>query len=142
MRTFGIVVAIIGIIFVCVGFYKKGVYEEPSNRNAFEGKNCYVGGDAYNYIINGNYFAGYSALGGSLIIVGGVLFAAGAICEELEATRRNCLGGAMGTVITAMAEEAEKKKILANGGWKCPDCGKLHHSYETSCSCGKSKSDI
>ncbi|MGN0370437.1 MAG: hypothetical protein ACI4EW_07815 [Butyrivibrio sp.] len=33
----------------------------------------------------------------------------------------------------------EEKNILANGGWKCPDCGKINRSYETTCKCGKRK---
>lgn len=28
---------------------------------------------------------------------------------------------------------------LSNGGWRCPNCGKLHYSYESGCSCGASK---
>jgi len=31
--------------------------------------NAYVGGDAYNYVINSNYFIGYSVLGGSTLII-------------------------------------------------------------------------
>ena len=38
-----------------------------------------------------------------------------------------------------LGDEAEEKSVLSNGGWKCPDCGRLHRSYETSCICGKSK---
>lgn len=33
----------------------------------------------------------------------------------------------------------EEKNILANGGWQCPDCGKINRSYETTCKCGKRK---
>jgi hypothetical protein len=43
-------------------------------------KHAYVGGDAYNYIINGTYFAGYAAMGsaaglGSVICLCGAAFA-------------------------------------------------------------------
>lgn len=41
--------------------------------------------------------------------------------------------------LTAIANEEEKKRILNNGGWKCPDCGKVNRSYETTCKCGRSK---
>ena len=38
---------------------------------------------------------------------------------------------------------SEEKRMLASGGWKCPaPCNKIHPSYETSCSCGKSKWDV
>lgn len=33
-------------------------------------ENAYVGGDAYNYIINGTYFTGYSVIGSALVICG------------------------------------------------------------------------
>lgn len=36
--------------------------------------NAYVGGDAYNYIINGTYFTGYMVLGGSSGIASVLLF--------------------------------------------------------------------
>lgn len=39
--------------------------------------NAYVGGDAYNYIINGTYFTGYMVLGGSSGIASVLLFCLG-----------------------------------------------------------------
>lgn len=30
---------------------------------------------------------------------------------------------------------------VPDGGWRCSDCGKAHYSYETSCSCGRSRFD-
>lgn len=33
-------------------------------------QNAYVGGDAYNYIINGTYFTGYSVVASSLLMCG------------------------------------------------------------------------
>lgn len=36
-------------------------------------KNAYVGGDAYNFIINGTYFTGYSVIG-SAMLISGVIF--------------------------------------------------------------------
>ena len=65
---------IVGTIFVGIGFYKHIKYENPSGdsyRYYYEDEsvNAYVGGDAYNYIINGTYFTAYSVLGvGSFII--------------------------------------------------------------------------
>lgn len=46
--------------------------------------------------------------------------------------------------LAVLAKEAEEKKILANGGWKCPaPCNKVHRSYESSCSsCGTAKWDV
>lgn len=30
---------------------------------------------------------------------------------------------------------------MHSGGWVCPNCGRNHYDYETSCSCGKSRLD-
>ena len=57
---------ILGIILVGIGFYKYLIYENSGYSNRV---NAYVGGDAYNYIVNGTYFIAYSVLGvGSFII--------------------------------------------------------------------------
>ena len=63
-----IIFTIIGIIMLFVAFYKITAYENPEY--SWETNvNSYVGGDAYNYIINGTYFTGYAVMGtGSLII--------------------------------------------------------------------------
>lgn len=63
----------IGIIFLSMGFYKKNSYSNPDSDSNYSYNtkytNSYVGGDAYNYIINGTYFTGYVVLGmGALII--------------------------------------------------------------------------
>ncbi len=67
-----IIVAILASIFLMRGFYVKNVYENYSSSDAFydydSNVNAYVGGDAYNYIINGTYFAGFMALSGALYI--------------------------------------------------------------------------
>lgn len=63
--------AIIGIISIGLGFSKQNNYKYPDSEYSFddESVNAYVGGDAYNYIINGTYFTAYAVMGtGSLII--------------------------------------------------------------------------
>lgn len=60
-----IIFLILGFIFLCIGFYKISAYDNSSSSYV----NSYVGGDAYNYIINGTYFAAYAVMGtGSWII--------------------------------------------------------------------------
>lgn len=54
------VLLILGCIFIGIGFNKKNTY---SNGDITSPENAYVGGDAYNYIINASYFAGYVTLG-------------------------------------------------------------------------------
>jgi hypothetical protein len=41
-------------------------------------KNAYVGGDAYNYMINGSYFTGYSIIA-SAALLGGMIFVSDAV---------------------------------------------------------------
>lgn len=62
---------IIGGIFCYKGFHKKNNYYQ-SDYSWGKDVNAYVGGDAYNYIINGTYFAGYCALSGAFFICGTV----------------------------------------------------------------------
>ena len=150
MKKFGVFVALIGCIVLCVGFYKKSVYEEPARDNNYKGVNVYVEGDAYNYCINAGYFVGYSVIGGAFIVVGGVLFAAGAICEELGQTKRtsNDVSVVSGTStssisnngLTAWANEVHERQNEASGGWKCPTCGKNNPSYVGTCGWGCSRS--
>lgn len=49
------------VVFALIGFYKVIFYENP-------GTNAYVGGDAYNYIINTGYFTGCMVASGSCLI--------------------------------------------------------------------------
>lgn len=35
-------------------------------------------------------------------------------------------------------EKVDVMTDIPDGGWRCSNCGKVHYSYETSCSCGKS----
>ena len=60
-KTVGIACAFFAVCNILFGYFKVLFYinEDDSLLNA------YVGGDAYNYIINGTYFAGYLALGGA-----------------------------------------------------------------------------
>lgn len=59
---------IISGIFIIIGFYKMFVYSnsEYSDNNV----NTYVGGDAYNYIINANYSTAYFILALIFTIIG------------------------------------------------------------------------
>ncbi|WP_353892462.1 hypothetical protein PRVXH_001808 [Proteinivorax hydrogeniformans] len=52
-------------IFVGRGFYKMYVYD-----SGYNAVNAYVGGDAYNYIINSNYATGYFTLAILCAVIG------------------------------------------------------------------------
>ena len=67
-----IIFIILGIVCTGIGFHKIINYRN-SDTYPSRNVNAYVGGDAYNYIINAGYFAGYLSLGGSLLIVSAIL---------------------------------------------------------------------
>lgn len=75
MRTKVIILAVICIIVSGV-FFSKGnnVKNEYYNSDySTLNKNAYVVGDAYNYIINGTYFTGYSVIASAMLICGMIL---------------------------------------------------------------------
>lgn len=53
---------ILGSFCIYKGFDKKENYDNPEY-SWQDSTNAYVGGDAYNYIINSNYYTGYNVLG-------------------------------------------------------------------------------
>lgn len=71
-----IIVAIITIVIASIFVYKafdvKENYYNSDTYTSFS-KNAYVGGDAYNYIINANYFTGYLTFAGCLYIISCIL---------------------------------------------------------------------
>ena len=79
---FSIICLILGIICIVMGFDKMLNYQN-SDTYVSKNKNVYVVGDAYNYIINANYFSGYVSLGGCLIISSTILITTCVkMCEE------------------------------------------------------------
>lgn len=62
MRKFGIVLVLIAVIcFIGCGVFASQSFDKYTNYYSSENyyilnRNAYVGGDAYNYIINGTYF--------------------------------------------------------------------------------------
>lgn len=70
------------ILLSCVifakGFDVKDNYYSSENYPSLN-MNAYVGGDAYNYIINGTYFAGYSAIGSAAALGAVILLCTGAV---------------------------------------------------------------
>ncbi len=91
-----IVLLVLAIIFFSFGMYKRHVYRAYQN--------AYVGGDAYNYIINGTYFTGYMVLSGALLICSTLFFIPGYTAysdysKTLETTEK---------VIEAPSETVEK----------------------------------
>ena len=94
MRSLGkflIFFAILCIIGCAVFGYQ--AYDKYFNyfNNSYRSQNAYVGGDAYNYIINGTYFTGFSVLcascglGALLCLIAGIYLQEKAAQEENQA---------------------------------------------------------
>lgn len=58
-------------VTLCLGFDKMLVYDS-GDYYPYEYHNVYVGGDAYNYIINGNYATAFFVLTAAFIITGAI----------------------------------------------------------------------
>lgn len=74
---------IISAICFWKGFdYKNNYYQ--SEKYPSLNKNVYVGGDAYNYIINSNYFTGFMMLGSSAGIGAVILISTGLLLRSKD----------------------------------------------------------
>lgn len=60
---------LLSVVFIGIGFYKMLAYNNGENY-PYEIINAYVGGDAYNYIINANYAVAYFVLALMCILFG------------------------------------------------------------------------
>lgn len=73
------VIALLALLCFCISgiFFSKGYNVKNEYYNSEEypilNENAYVGGDAYNYIINGTYFTGYSVIASAALICGVML---------------------------------------------------------------------
>ena len=63
------ILVIVGGIFFNKGFDKKNNYYSSTTYTDLN-QNAYVGGDAYNYIINSEYFVGYITIGSAAFVCG------------------------------------------------------------------------
>lgn len=60
---------LLSVASLFMGFYKMYVYD-LGEHYPYEPKNAYVGGDAYNYIINGTYSTAFFVLATGLLVFG------------------------------------------------------------------------
>lgn len=77
---------LLAIIMLLIGVHKMTQYrnsEYSPSRNV----NAYVGGDAYNYIINGNYATGFFVLSMGSMITGTLFVGLSFMAEEIEGTK-------------------------------------------------------
>lgn len=71
--TLSFLLTLLAQIYLYKGFNYKDKYYKNEDFPILS-QNTYVGGDAYNYIINGTYFTGCMALGGAYQICSVILF--------------------------------------------------------------------
>lgn len=69
----GVISYLVASIFIGIGFHKMFVYKSSEILTSTN-VNSYVGGDAYNYIINGNYTTAYFVLAGVFVLIGSTMF--------------------------------------------------------------------
>ena len=79
-----------GVTFLTLGFDRIHNYNNPDSEESYlldddseDPKNAYVGGDAYNYIINGTHSTSYFVLASALFILSVLLF----LCQIQYDTR-------------------------------------------------------
>jgi len=87
MRTILVLIGIFAILaspFFFYQAYDKYSNYENSERSSVEKQNAYVGGDAYNYIINGTYFTGFSVLGIGSLMLGILCIGIAQISSQME----------------------------------------------------------
>lgn len=69
--VFAVVCFVASIVFFYKGYNVKNEYH--NSEYSLLNRNAYVGGDAYNYIINGTYFTGYSVIASATLLSGMIL---------------------------------------------------------------------
>ena len=149
MKSIAIIFLIAGVICFGIGLYKYSVYESHE-KSYYSSKNAYVGGDAYNYIINANYFTGWSVLGACFFLSSIVLFATACIKEALDnihfsqQKQNKCSSSPVTTSSTmnhSILERSKKPEINEKpadndpdvGDWICSKCGQRNRSYTVRC---------
>lgn len=100
----------LGTYFFIVGKDKKDNYHY-SEYSYKSNHNAYVGGDAYNYIINGNYFTGFMVLGSSCYIFG-ILCVIGQIIVSNFSDLKDSLESANVGIINEIRQEQAKLPSL------------------------------
>ena len=69
------VLSLLSIVLIIIGFvcWSHGMDLKNTRMSEYSRKNVYVGGDAYNYIINGTYFTGYMVLSVGMWTIASIL---------------------------------------------------------------------
>lgn len=113
---------IAGLVFIGIGFDKKNNYVN-SEYSFVDNVNVYVGGDAYNYIINANYFTGYIVLGAASCLASVVVFATSALITSKNNQRRDNLSEGVKECIKEEKKYEEVQEIIVEDA----ECNNKEH---------------
>lgn len=83
-----IILVVLAMICIGMGFNKMLNYKN-SDTYQYKSVNAYVGGDAYNYMINASYFTGYVSLGGCLLIASSIFATTGIKTKNIEEKKKS-----------------------------------------------------
>ena len=89
-----VIFLIMFIIFAHKGYDKMNNYRNTD----YSSENAYVGGDAYNYIINGTHATGYYVLAGTFLIAAVISLVGGFIISDNNISDNNDCNTYLGTV--------------------------------------------
>lgn len=141
--TLCMVFVVTGCVLIGKGYDKKNNYNNPDEEYSFEEDyiNSYVGGDAYNYIINGTYFTAYAIMGTGFLIMSTIAGVAALVvsCKQKQENVNEKDFNRKGEVVTDssqnnnIVEEKENsfndvegeesiKKCEEKGIKSCPEC--------------------
>lgn len=84
MRMVAILLIIAAVVFFGMGMYKLNVYDNGESYRSDGPKNAYVGGDAYNFIINSGQATAYFVLSAGLVIAGFIAMAVATMSDAIE----------------------------------------------------------
>lgn len=84
LRIVAVILFVVAIIMLYKGYDKMTNYSNSSYRDHV---NVYVGGDAYNYIINGNYATGFFVLAIGSAMSGFICLGTSMIMETVSNTK-------------------------------------------------------
>lgn len=139
-KTRAILIAVACFLYIMsAAMLLKGHNKMTKYKNSdYNPVNAYVGGDAYNYIINGNYATGFFVLSMGFMATGTILIGTAVVISSIP-ERRSENEDALSAIARDKRNGESDRHILNDGGWKCYKCGKVNPPYVTSCSCGVSK---
>ncbi len=148
MKKFTSIIAMItGVALLVLGIF----LEEPSTRLNVSFLNMYVGGDAYNYIMEASLVAGKIAgikaqkaifiSCGTMVFCTGLISFAYSLKEKSKAVvgEKNKQSYENGFSSLPYSESDEVEKISGKDKWKCAECGRVNADCIGTCACGNSK---